>query len=603
MIPPGPGKGFDAKFAGASMPPQTLPDVDAADASRPADLQRLRELLLGDERRELDAARARIAALETAQRSLPQRLPLALEAIDAAGDSPRVARALARPVASALGAAVRENRAAIIDTLFPVIGPLIRKAIAEALRNLVVDLNGAIESSFTPRGLLWRFEAWRAGVPYAQVVLKHRLAFRIDHVFLIARDSGLVLQRESAPDLPALDADAIAGMLTAIGDFIGDSVGHGSGETLESARVGEHLVWVIQGPRANLACFMRGAPPAALHALLEQRLEEIHAQFAGMPLEQAASDSALVANWHASLQSPALLRDVAAEVDAPRRAPARWPLLLILLAVLVALAAFAARRERWDAEVEALRTRLQALPGFVLTAIDAEPWRSLRVHGLLDPDADAPDATLARAALGGVHAQLVTTAFLSADDAIVTRRAQRLLAPPAGVRMSVTAGILKLEGNAAAAWIAMARERAGWIAGVRHVEMKVVADTDPVEAARAQLATLAREMPALQIAFPDAAIPDADAPAGVERIAGAVRRAVALAGKARMQIAFTCVGSNDEIGSGEANRRVREARARWLADALVARGVGDQGALAIGEDTQSNRRAAYLRMTITADPP
>jgi len=184
------------------------------------DLDRLKYILLDDERRAIDALDAHVAELDRSQRELPARLPGAIERAQEGAGAERFATALARPVTHALGAAVRENRQVIIDVLFPVIGPAIRKAIAEALRNLVTDMNSAVESSLTPRGLRWRVEAWRSGVPYAQIVLKHTLTYRIDHVFLIERDSGLVLDRESATHVPELDADAIAGMLTAIGEFV-----------------------------------------------------------------------------------------------------------------------------------------------------------------------------------------------------------------------------------------------------------------------------------------------------------------------------------------------------------------------------------------------
>jgi hypothetical protein len=148
---------------------------------------------------------------------------------------------------------VREQRQTVVDALFPVIGPAIRKAIAEYLRTFVEGMNSALEASLTPRGLRWRFESWRTGTPYAMVVLRHTLRFKLDHLFLIERDSGLVLDRRSAPDLPDLDSDAIAGMLTAIGEFVKDSVGREQGGALESARVGEHVLWVLEGPRANFA--------------------------------------------------------------------------------------------------------------------------------------------------------------------------------------------------------------------------------------------------------------------------------------------------------------------------------------------------------------
>jgi len=565
------------------------------------DFDRLRELLVGDERRALDAAQARIAELEAAQQALPRRLPEALEALNREGEpaTARVAGALAEPVAQALGSAVRRNRQSLIEALFPIIGPLIRKSIAEALRNLVADLNAAIESSFTLRGLKWRIEAWRGGVPYAQVVLKHRLAYRIDHVFLIERDSGLVLQRESSPDLAPLDADAIAGMLTALGDFVGDSVGQGDGGTLESLSVGEHLVWVVQGPRANLACFMRGVPPAALRALLEQRLEDIHAQWANAPDEDLRTVRNSVA-WHEQLQPMALLRDATAADEGPARRPSRWPLLAVLLAILVALAWFLARRERWDARVEALRAQLAAHPGFVLTGIEERPWRALTVHGLVDADAEPPAALLAAADLGGVVPKLAATGYVSGDDAVVARRAMRLLAPPPTVRATVERGVLRLDGVAPEAWIAAARERAPWIAGVARAEFSLAPATDAAQAARAELDALAARLPQLEVRFLDAAQPAPGADAAVAQIAEAARRAQALARTAKADVELVAVGTNDETGSDATNARVRALRAQWLAQALAAQGVAgaapETGPQPV--DPLANRRTAHLRLAV-----
>ena len=39
----------------------------------------------------------------------------------------------------------------------------------------LASLNQALKHSLSWRGLKWRLEAWRTGVPYAQIVLKHAL--------------------------------------------------------------------------------------------------------------------------------------------------------------------------------------------------------------------------------------------------------------------------------------------------------------------------------------------------------------------------------------------------------------------------------------------
>lgn len=585
-------------------PPATdsTPESHDADATASGgDFERLREILLGAERRELDAARARIAELERVQGSLPERLPGAFEAVRGEAATARVASALAEPVSQALGAAVQRNRQSLIDVLFPIIGPLIRKSIAEALRNLVADLNGAIESSFTLRGLKWRLEAWRAGVPYAQVVLKHRLAYEIDHVFLIERDSGLVLHHESAPGLPELDKDAIAGMLTALGDFVGDSVGgEEGGGTLESVRVGEHVVWMLHGPRANLACFTRGVPPPSLHGLLEQRLEEIHARWGADPDADPHAPGNRDA-WHEALQ-PVALTQQAGSVDAQaaRKPPSRLPLFLIVLALAALLFAFLVSRERWATRVDALRTQLEAHPGFVLNALEARPWRQVVVRGLLDPDAEPLAPLLASTDFGGVRPQLETAGYLSTADAVLEHRARRLLQPPASVRIAAKNGVLALSGAAPQSWIDRANERAAWVAGVDGVESTLVPEIDAVDAARTALAQLAQTLPSTVVEFDDEVQPSAAAGAVLDTIARDAKRAVDLAKVAGIEVRLTCVGANTHVGSEQKNQHLRAERAQWLAFSLAARGVtgADGGGLATDGDAELDRRIAYLRLTI-----
>ena len=556
-----------------------------------SDLDRLRDILLGDEREGIEIAQARIARVERAQSDLAQRLPEAIERANEGTGATRMADALARPVTAALGSAVRENRQVIVDVLFPIIGPAIRKAIAEALRALVADVNGAIESSFTRKGLRWRVESMRSGVPYAQIVLKHTLNYRIDHVFLIERDSGLVLARESAPDLPDLDADAIAGMLTAIGEFVRDSVGQDGG-TLESARVGEHLLWVLQGPRANLACFIHGVPPANLHARLEQVLEDIHSRFdSGGALDESA---------RAWLKPAAL--DQAVQSDAVLRKPSRWPMLAVLILALGAIAWWAVRAERWRSAIDDLRTRLSAHPGFVLTGIE-EDGQKLTVHGLLDADSEPPDVALKRPGYDTVQPVLDTVGYVSTDDPIVARRARRMLDAPPGVAIATNQGVLSLSGRAPQAWIDAAHERAGWIAGVRRVDFALEAETDSAAVARAELADIARSLPAKRVRFVREIEIEPGSEGRLEEIVQIAQRANTLARNAGVAVAWTAVGANDDPGGNEVNARVRADRARWLADALGARGIANVAvdAAESSDATLPRERAAYLRLVVGAN--
>lgn len=574
----------------APLPPQ--PETEPEDpASVPAAFERLRELLLGGEVRGLASARERIVALEEAQQALPERLPAALAAAGDAAQAGRLAAALSAPVSAALGNAVRTQPRVLVDGLFPVIGPLIRKSIAEALRSFVADLNGAIESSLTLRGLRWRFEAWRAGVPYAQVVLRHRLACSIDHVFLIERESGRVLWHAAAPELATLDGDAIAGMLTALGDFVQDSVGEASGGGLESVSVGEHLVWVVAGPVANLACFMRGTPPPQLRERMQQRLEDIH-----LHLGDPAGRDAGATVWAPGLEPGSLLS--AADVALPERRTRLWPWLLLLVAGMVALGAWMVRDARWTARVAAVQARLAAHPGFMALGIDTTPWRTLTIRGMIDPDAAPLDAALAGLDLGGVAPTFALGRYVSGDDAIIAARARRLLAPPTGVELAVADGTLSLSGSALAPWVAAARERAPLIAGVTGTEFSLTELSDTA-AALAALRRVADHLATLQVPFTEDAEPAAAATGVLAAVVAATHEAIALAQAAGVTLVLESVGSNDEIGGEAINTRVRAVRARWLADALAAAGI--EGVEPVRSDP-GTRRSAWLRIRIDEKP-
>ena len=102
-------------------------------------------------------------------------------------------------------------------------GPAIRKSIAETLDGTLQRLNQAFKHSFSWRGLKWRLEAYRSGASFADVVLKHTVVFRVEHLFLIHRKTGLLLEHVAAPEAAAQDPQMVSGMLTAIQDFVRDS--------------------------------------------------------------------------------------------------------------------------------------------------------------------------------------------------------------------------------------------------------------------------------------------------------------------------------------------------------------------------------------------
>ncbi len=232
----------------------------------------LRELLLAGERRRLAELERRLDEMGLTPDELAELLPDAVAL--RTGQDKQLARSLAPTLQEAFSESVQRNPQQVAQAIFPILGPAIRKAIAETMAGFVNTLNRAIENSLSVRGLKWRIEAWRTGAPYAQIVIKHALVYRVEQVFLIHRETGLPLAHVTAEDLETQDADLISGMLTAIRDFVQDSFGatDEGGGGLRTFSVGDRTILVEQGPKALLAAVVSGQhPPAFLEVRLRFR--------------------------------------------------------------------------------------------------------------------------------------------------------------------------------------------------------------------------------------------------------------------------------------------------------------------------------------------
>ena len=243
-----------------------------------AEFVALRKLLIGPEQQRLDELSDELHATELSPEELADRLPEAIALRGSRDD--QLGRALGPTIETAMRESIRRNPEEMATAIFPILGPAIRKAIAETMAALVRSINAAVEQSLSANGIKWRIEAWRTGVPYSEIVIRHALVYRVEQVFLVHAETGLLLAHAAAPDLEIDDADLISSMMSAIGDFVRDSFRPGEGATLRTFSVGEHTVQVEAGPRALLAVVIRGQAPDSLLLQQQDTLETIHLEYA-----------------------------------------------------------------------------------------------------------------------------------------------------------------------------------------------------------------------------------------------------------------------------------------------------------------------------------
>jgi OOP family OmpA-OmpF porin len=383
-----------------------------------AELESLRKLLIGPEQSRIEELSKEVRSRDLSARHLAEHLPEAI-ALSGSRDD-QLGRALSPTIDTALRESIRRDPKEIATAIFPVLGPAIRKAIAEAMSGLVRSINSAVEQSLSLRGMQWRIESWRSGVPYPEVVLKHALVYRVEQALLVHAETGLLLEHVTARDLVAPDADLISSMLTAIQDFVRDSFRPAEGAMLRTFSVGEHTVQLEAGPRALLAVVIRGQAPRDVLQRQQDTLETVHLEFATQ-LADFTGDATPF------LPARPLLEDCLETVlttDRPRdrqgRAWLKWAIPLAL--VVVALGAWFVRSTmRWNRGLEALRGE----PGIVV--VDASRgFTGWEISGLRDPLARQPASVLKEA---GVSVPLTGSweGYMSLDPAIANARARLAL--------------------------------------------------------------------------------------------------------------------------------------------------------------------------------
>lgn len=563
----------------------------AADAAHAADFAELRALIVGPEQRQLRTIQARLDDPATQARDVSRVLPVAMLLRK---DDPQMTRALGPAVEEALTSSVRRNPRPLADALFPIFGPAIRKAIAASLSAMLESLNQTLEHSVSWRAVQWRLTALRTGRPFAEVVLLNTLLYRVEQVFLIERESGLLLQHVTSPAVSARDADMVAGMLTAIRDFARDSFRVSDEDALDNFRVGELSVWIEQGPHAVLAAVIRGTAPPELRQTMQEAIEHIHARV-GDQLAAFSGDAAPFEVVRPVLEGCLEARYRPAE---KRVSPALWIAAAVIIAAIGLWLYFTvSARARWNTYLAALR----AEPGIVVVSTDRQDGRFV-VNGLRDPLARDPASLLAASGVGAEDVTGHWQLYQALEPPMALARARQLLRAPDSVRLTLDSGVLSAAGTAPVEWIRESQRLAPLVPGVARFDTGTLIDDE--------IQRLGEELAATSLSFQRGS---AALEAGGDELLAAllerIRRIDALAALGGQTFVVEVVGHADGDGSPATNDSLSVSRADLVRAAIlgvrperlqvVARGVGSSQPLSPGR-TESEKRAnrrVTLRLT------
>ena len=550
--------------------------------------EELRHIIVSPEQEQIVEIRSRIENPERRVEDVSSVVAEAIQLRRQQGDAAALSQALAPTVEETLRESVQKDPHILADALFPVMGPAIRKSITETLRSMLESFNEALEHSLSVRGLRWRIEAVRTGKPFAEIVLMHSLLYRVEQVFLIHRETGLALGHVTAASVATQDPSLVAGMLSAIQQFVRDSFASPRQESLDSMTVGGMEVWIEEGPHAVLAAVIRGHAPADYRVAMKQVLEGIEGEF-GAALVNFEGDTGPFRRAETRLETLLVThyREKSASARRPWMAIAAGALLLGIVTGWISHTVY--QNRQWSKFVHSLSQH----PGIVVTSY-GKSGGHWHIRGFRDPLASDPASDLTRSGLDAGKADLELAPFYSLDDAIVTERATSLLAPPAGVTLTERTGTLAASGIASSAWTARFYERAPLIAGVLSV--------DTTRLRNREIAALESTVLTFPLGRADLDSGQQDVVARTERDLTAIRQ---YADHTSRQATVWIVGHTDSSGVESTNQKLSNQRAAAIAvilvrdgvpkGVLIPRGVGTAQPLR----TEQSDQAQHLNRSVT----
>jgi len=217
---------------------------------------------------------------------------------------------LSGPIAKGFDQAIEKNRDSIINAFIPIIGSIIRKSITNSIRKLTADINRAVELGISVKAIRWRIQSLRTGVPFAEIVFNNTIEYDVTQLFLIDNETGLLIEYAGREDALMKDKDALSAMLTAIQDFVKDSVAVGE-SGLSAAELDDNIMWIISGPNAYLAAVIKGTPGARLNERLAVFTEQVHSDHRTVLTDSSlwGNDAALKADLERQLITKTLNDD------------------------------------------------------------------------------------------------------------------------------------------------------------------------------------------------------------------------------------------------------------------------------------------------------
>ncbi|MGF1938679.1 MAG: OmpA family protein [Nostoc sp. ChiQUE02] len=520
----------------------------------------LRSLLLDIEPTKLQKLYERLENPQIQPEDISHMLPEAV--ILRSKQDKQLGEVMVSTVEEAIQASVKQDYNVLADALFPVIGPATRKAISTALEEMMQSMNQTLEHSLSPQSFKWRLEAKRTGKSFAEIVLLRTLVYRVEQIFLIHKNSGLLLQHLVTTQVAVQDPDLVAAMLTAIQDFVQDSFSVQKGDGIKSLRFGELTIWIEQGPQALVAAMIRGNPPQELRLVLQDAIEKIHLKLS-REIKNFTGETEAFQVSRPYLETCLVVQYKSA---GKKNYTYAWAFLGAIAIACSTWGFFTIREQlRWQAYLQ----KLNSQPGIVVIN-SKQAFGKYFISGMRDPLAVDPNTLIEPTNINPKVVISQWKPYLSLEPEFTTKRVEQLLNPPQTVSLKVdNNGILNATGYAPRKWILEARKLWHFIPGITKFQ-----GNNLVEIELSQLELSKKQIEQKILFFSEGTTELI--PGEVDKLPNLVRsitKYLDIAKYLGKNVQIQIIGHTNSAGTGRKNQLLSQARANKILSYLKSQGI------------------------------
>ncbi|WP_103069721.1 cell envelope biogenesis protein OmpA [Aquimarina sediminis] len=174
-------------------------------------------------------------------------------------------------ITEALKEEIKNSQDAVVEALFPIIGKMIKKYIAHEMKLLSENISKKTKQAFSFKNWFRRTKAKVQGISQGDLVLSDYAKPRLIQLFVIEKNSGILLADFSPLSDDTIDKEMVAGMLTAIKSFVEDAF-QGGDQNLELIEYELYTIHIQNFYSYYVAAVISGAYNMMFKEVLEDQI-------------------------------------------------------------------------------------------------------------------------------------------------------------------------------------------------------------------------------------------------------------------------------------------------------------------------------------------